>query len=130
VQEGEFDGACQAYVKAFAVVVAARGCRIFVGLAVCSGMRRLALLSGGCYCGVGLCQKRTLAASTTWDDQACSGLRRMAQLCWSYSGAVHHWKTAQATSLASCHGSGCYARGWSDEAKLACGGGLAVRWGP
>jgi hypothetical protein len=125
VQEEEFDGGCQAHVVAFAVVVAARGCRILVGLAACSGPRLLALLSG-CQCGTGMRRKTAFVATTTWDDQACSGLRWVAQLCWSYFGAIHRWKTAHATSLAPCHGSGSHACGFINKMKSTCGGGLAV----
>jgi len=46
-------------------------------LAACSGLRRLALL-GNCWFGVELRQKIALAATTLWDDLACSGLRRVA----------------------------------------------------
>jgi len=49
-------------------------------LAACSGLRRLALL-GNCQCGVGLRQMAALAAPSSCDGLACSGLRRVAQLC-------------------------------------------------
>jgi hypothetical protein len=83
VQEGEFNGGCQAHMVEFVVVVATGGCRMLVRLAACSGSWQLA-------CGVGLHQKTALVATTMWDDQACSGFRRVAQLCWSYSSVVHH----------------------------------------
>jgi hypothetical protein len=122
---GRVDGGCQAHVVAFAVVVAARSCRMLVGLAACSGPRRLALLSGY-QCGAGLLRKMALVATTTWDDQACSELRWVAQLRWMYSDAVHRRKTVQATSLALCHGSGSHAHEFINETKSTGGGGLAV----
>ena len=51
-------------------------------VAACSGLRRLALLGNG-QCGVGLRRRTALAASTSWDDLACSGLWRVAQLGWA-----------------------------------------------
>ena len=48
----------------------------------CSGPRRLALLRNG-QCGVELRRRTALAASASWDDLACSGLRRVAQLGWA-----------------------------------------------
>jgi hypothetical protein len=102
-----------------------QGCRMLVGLAGCREPQWLALLSGYQY-GAGLHQKAALVATIMWDDQACSGLRQVAQLCWSYSGVVHHRKMAQATYLALCYGSGSHARGFINEMKSSCGGGLAV----
>jgi hypothetical protein len=49
-------------------------------LVACSGLRRLALL-GNYQRGVGLHHMAALAAPTSWDDLACSGLRLVAQLC-------------------------------------------------
>ena len=46
-------------------------------LAACSGLRWLALL-GNCQCGVGLRHEAVLAKPSSWDDLACSGLRRVA----------------------------------------------------
>ena len=54
----------------------------FVGVAAGSGLWWLALLDN-CQCCAGQCQATTLAASTSCDDLACRGLRRVAQLCWT-----------------------------------------------
>lgn len=43
-----------------------------------------------------------------------------------YSGAVHRRKTTQATSLVCWLGGESYVRGWSNEAKLICSGGIAL----
>ena len=50
-------------------------------------------LPSGYQCGLGLHRKMALVAMIVWDDQSCSGLRRVAQLCWCYFNAVHHQKT-------------------------------------
>jgi hypothetical protein len=34
-------------------------------------------------CGVGLHRRTTLAAMTSWDEYACSGLRQIAQHGWA-----------------------------------------------
>jgi len=61
-----------------------RGLSHFVSVAAGSGPWRLALL-GNCQCGAGQRLVTALAASTSCDDLACSGLRRVAQLCWTTS---------------------------------------------
>ena len=52
-------------------------------MAACSGLRRLAL-SGNGQCGVGLRRRTALAATASFDNWACSGLRRVAQLGWGH----------------------------------------------
>jgi hypothetical protein len=94
---GELEGGCRAHEAATNVVLAAGGCLMFVGLAACSGLRRLALLCS-CRCGVGQHRSAAHAATTRWGDLTCSGLWRAVQLCCGYSGAVHCRKTAQATT--------------------------------
>lgn len=64
------------------VVVAAKGCRMFVRLAACSGPRRLVLL-GNCQCGVRLRQGRRLRRryrGTTRLAADCGGLLSFAGL--------------------------------------------------
>ena len=94
---GELEGGCRAHAAATNVVLATGGCLMFVGLAACSGLRRLALLCS-CRCGAGQRRSVVLAATTRWGDLTCSGLWRAVQLRCGYSGAVHHRKTAQATT--------------------------------
>jgi len=94
---GELKGGCRAHAAATNVVLATGGCLMFVGLAACNGLRRLALLCS-CQCGVGQRRRAALAATTRWDDLACSGLWRAVQLRYGYSGAVHRRKITQATT--------------------------------
>jgi hypothetical protein len=89
---GELDGGCRAHAAATNVVLAIGGCLMFVGLAACSGLWRLALLCN-CQCGVGQHRRAALAATTRWDDLTCSGLWRAVQLHCGYSGAVHRRNT-------------------------------------
>ena len=91
-----------------------------VSLAAGSGSRRLARLSG-CQFGVAQCLKAALAATATWDNLACSGLRRVAQLCCSHSGVIHRRKMAQTTTLVCCHDGGSYVRVQCNE-LLSTGG--------
>nr|TKW22904.1 hypothetical protein SEVIR_4G258700v2 [Setaria viridis] len=88
VRNGKLDRGCPAHVEVIMVMVAARDCRMFVGLAACSGPRRLALL--------GSCLQRTVVV--------CSALL-------GYSGVVHCRKMAQATSLACWHDGGAMCTG-------------------
>jgi len=93
----KLDGGSRAHAAATNVVLAIGGCLMFVGLAACSGLRRLALLCN-CQCGMGQRRRAALAATTRWDDLTCSGLWRAVQLRCGYSGVVHRRKTAQATT--------------------------------
>ena len=70
---GELEGGCRAHAAATNFVLAIGGCLMFVGLAACSGLRWLALLCN-CRCNVGQRRRAALAATTRWDDLACSGL--------------------------------------------------------
>nr|TKW32112.1 hypothetical protein SEVIR_2G148500v2 [Setaria viridis] len=90
MQDDELDEGCRRHVTAIVVVVAARGLRMLVGLA------------------------------------ACSGSRRVAELCLGYSGVVHRRKTAQATSLACWHDNDGRVRGLSNKTKSTCSGSFAV----
>jgi hypothetical protein len=94
---GELKGGCRAHAAATNVVLATGGCLIFVRLAACSRLQRLALLCS-CQCGVGQRRMAALAATTRWDDLTCSRLWRAVQLRCGYSGAVHRRKMAQVTT--------------------------------
>ena len=101
-----------------------------VSLAAGSRSWRLARLSG-CQFGVAQRLKAALAATATWDNLACSGLRRVAQLCCSHSGVVHRRKMAQATTLVCCHDGGSYVRVQCNELLLTDGarfGSLMEIW--
>jgi hypothetical protein len=65
------------------VMVAAGGCRIVVGCGCLQRTAAAGVAFGNGQCGVGLRRRMTLAASTLWDDLACSGSWRVAQLGWA-----------------------------------------------
>ena len=56
-----------------------QGLSYFVVVAADSGLRWLVLL-GNRQCGVGQRWEMVLAASALWDELACTGLQRVAQL--------------------------------------------------
>ena len=77
VQSGKLKGGCRAQAVATEIMLVAGVVAWMLVLAACSRLRRLALL-GNCRIVVELRQKTALAATTLWDDLACSGLRRVA----------------------------------------------------
>ena len=130
VQEVELKGVAKLTSWHLVVLATFRGCFMVVCLAPGSGSRRLARLSG-CQFGVAQCLKAALAATAMWDNLACSGLRRVAQLCCSHSGVVHRRKMAQATTLVCCHDGGSYVRVQCNELLLTDGarfGSLMEIW--
>ena len=95
-----------------------------VSLAPGSGSWRLARLSIRC--------------GTTSEGGACGngnvgqlGLQQIAaggSALLDYFGVIHRRETAQATTLACCHGGGSLLRRWSNEVMLVFGWGMAVLW--